>query len=149
MLPGHTKFWPDSYFGLLKKHYRQQDHIDNMADLVKCVCKCGQDVECVPQLYQNWQYYEWNVFLGQWFQPLSAFGRSHTFEFDREHPGVMEIRVMSSVTNSTKIDMLRPGVKVQVPGSSVAIPNPPTDGEIHVLLPEAEDAGADNGKHLQ
>ena len=37
----------------------------------------------------------------------------------------------------------------QVPGSSVAIPNPPTDGEIHVLLPEAEDAGADNGKHLQ
>ena len=95
MLPGHTKFWPDSYFGLLKKHYRRQDHIDNMADLVKCVCKCGQDVECVPQLYQNWQYYEWNVFLGQWFQPLSAFGRSHTFEFDREHPGVMEIRVMS------------------------------------------------------
>ena len=53
MLPGHTKFWPDSYFGLLKKHYRRQDHIDNMADLVKCVCKCGQDVECVPQLYQN------------------------------------------------------------------------------------------------
>ena len=112
MLPGHTKFRPDSYFGLFKTHYRQQDHIDNMADLVKCVCKCGQDVECVPQLYQNWQYYEWNAFLGQWFQPLSAFGRSHTFEFDREHPGVMEIRVMSSVTNSTKIDMLRPGVKV-------------------------------------
>ena len=112
MLPGHTKFWPDSYFGLFKTHYRRQDHIDNMADLVKCVCKCGQDVECVPQLYQNWQYYEWNVFLGQWFQPLSAFGRSHTFEFDREHPGVMEIRVMSSVTNSTKIDMLRSGVKV-------------------------------------
>ena len=113
MLPGHTKFRPDSYFGLFKTHYRRQNNIDDMADLVKCVCKSGQDVECVPQLYQNWQYYEWNVFLGQWFQPLSAFGRSHTFEFDREHPGVMEIRVMPSDTNPTKIYMLRPGVKVE------------------------------------
>ena len=36
MLPGHTKFRPDSYFGLFKKHYRRQDHVDNMADLADC-----------------------------------------------------------------------------------------------------------------
>ena len=212
MLPGHTKFRPDSYFGLFKKHYQRQDHIDDMADLVKCVCKSGQDVECVPQLYQNWLFYDWNVFLGQWFEPLSAFGRSHTFEFDREHPGVMEMRAMPSDTNPTKVNMLRTGVKVEdirnafqhqllppvikpkglslqrsqylfekvreyvhdptkrdnvcprpqgiteassaggtslqsgdseLPGSSATIPNTPTDGEVHVLMPE--NSGAGNG----
>ena len=33
MLPGHTKFRPDSYFGLFKKYYRRQDHVDDMDDL--------------------------------------------------------------------------------------------------------------------
>eukprot|EP00731_Ephydatia_muelleri_P027611 Em0019g484a len=50
MLPGHTKFQPDSYFGLFKKHYRRQDHLDDMDDLVDCVRQCGQNITCVPQL---------------------------------------------------------------------------------------------------
>ncbi|KAL5493627.1 hypothetical protein EMCRGX_G014833 [Ephydatia muelleri] len=66
MLPGHTKFRPDSYFGLFKKHYRRQDHVDNMDDLVDCVRQCGQNVTCVPQLCKDWQYYDWNAYLGQW-----------------------------------------------------------------------------------
>ena len=37
MLPGHTKFRPDSYFGLFKKYYRRQDHVDDMDDLADCV----------------------------------------------------------------------------------------------------------------
>ena len=204
MLPGHTKLRPDSYFGLFKKHYRRQDHIDDTADIVECVRKSGQDVECVPQLYQEWEYYDWNTFLGQWFEPLSAFGHSHTFEFDREHPSVLEMRAMPSDTNLTKVNMLRRGVKVEdirnafqshimppvikpkglshqrsqylfdkvreyvhdptkrdnmcpkpqgvtaassaggtsqqsgvseLPGSSAAIPNPPTGGDDHVLMP--------------
>ena len=58
MLPGRTTFRPDSYFGLFKT---TTDHIDDMADLVKCVRKSGQDMECVPQLYQEWEYYDWPV----------------------------------------------------------------------------------------
>ena len=65
MLPGNTKFRPDSYFGLFKRHYRRQDHVNDMADLVDCVQLCGQNVACVPQLYQDWQYYNWNAYLGQ------------------------------------------------------------------------------------
>eukprot|EP00731_Ephydatia_muelleri_P019226 Em0012g51a len=61
MLPGHTKFRPDSYFGLFKKHYRRQDHVDDMDDLVDCVRQCGQNVTCVPQLCKDWQYYDWNI----------------------------------------------------------------------------------------
>ncbi|KAL5502003.1 hypothetical protein EMCRGX_G008691 [Ephydatia muelleri] len=30
-------FDPISYFGLFKKHYRRQDHVDDMADLADCV----------------------------------------------------------------------------------------------------------------
>ena len=67
MLPGNTKFRPDSYFGLFKRHYRRQDHVNDMADLVDCVQLCGQNVACVPQLYQDWQYYNWNAYLGQWW----------------------------------------------------------------------------------
>ena len=113
MLPGHTKFRPDSYFGLFKKYYRRQDHVDDMDDLADCVRQCGQNVTCVPQLYQDWQYHDWNAFLGQWFGPLVGFGRYHTFEFDREHPGVMKMKTLPSDTNPTEVTMLRAGVAIK------------------------------------
>ena len=114
MLPGHTKFRPDSYFGLFKKHYRRQDHVDDMEDLADCVRQCGQNVTCVPQLYQDWEYYDCNAYLGQWFGPLVGFGRCYAFEFDREHPGVMIMKTMPSDTNPIKVTMPRAGVTVQV-----------------------------------
>ena len=113
MLPGHTKFRPDSYFGLFKKYYRRQDHVDDMDDLADCVRQCGQNVTCVPQLYQDWQYHDWNAFLGQWFGPLVGFGRYHTFEFDQGHPGVMKMKTLPSDTNPTEMSMLRAGVAIK------------------------------------
>ena len=99
MLPGHTKFRPDSYFGLFKKHYRRQDHVDNMADLADCIQQCGQNVTCVPQLCKDWKLYDWNAFLGQWFGPLVGLGRCHTFVFDREHPHVTKGKLMPADSN--------------------------------------------------
>ncbi|KAL5457728.1 hypothetical protein EMCRGX_G035018 [Ephydatia muelleri] len=98
MLPGHTKFQPDSYFGLFKKHYRRQDHVDDMDDLVDCVRQCGQNITCVPQLCKDWQYYD---YLGRWFGPLFEFGRCYTFQFDREHLGITIMKTMPSDTNHT------------------------------------------------
>eukprot|EP00731_Ephydatia_muelleri_P017526 Em0010g624a len=89
MLPGHTKFQPDSYFGLFKKHYRRQDHVDDMDDLVDCVRQCGQNVTCVSQLCKDWQYYDWNAYLGQC---------------------IMIRKTMPSDTNHTRVTMLRAGV---------------------------------------
>ena len=37
MLPGHTKFRPDSYFGILKRQYHVQNSINTFDELVKCV----------------------------------------------------------------------------------------------------------------
>ena len=67
----------------------------------------------MPQLYQDWQYYDWNAYLGQWFGPLIGFRRCYTFEFDREHPGVMIMKTMPSDTNPTEVTMLRAGVNLK------------------------------------
>eukprot|EP00731_Ephydatia_muelleri_P000984 Em0001g984a len=112
MLPGHTKFRPNSYFGLFKKYYRRQDHVSDMDDLADCVRQCGQDVTCVPQLYQDWHYYDWNAFLGQWFSPLAGLGHCYTFRFDRKHPGVMKMMTLPSNANPTEVTMLRAGVAI-------------------------------------
>ena len=68
---------------------------------------------CVPQLYQDWKYYDWNAFLGQWFGPLVGFGRYHTFEFDQDHPGVMRMKTLPSDKNPTEVTMLRAGVAIK------------------------------------
>ena len=114
MLPGHTKFCPDSYFGLFK-HYRRQDHVDNMADLVDCVQQCGQNVTCVHQLCKDWQLYDWNAFLGQWFGSLVGLGLCHIFVFDREHPDVMKMKLMpaDSKQDATELNILKSGVTIQ------------------------------------
>ena len=110
MLPGHTKFRPDSYFGLFKKYYQCRYDMDDLAD---CVRQCGQDVTCVPQRYQDWHYYDWNAFLGQWFSPLAGLGRCYTFRFDCKHPGVMKMKTLPSDANPTEVTMLRGGVTIK------------------------------------
>jgi hypothetical protein len=40
MLPGHTKFAPDAYFGLFKSKYYVQDKCDDMNDLVTVANSC-------------------------------------------------------------------------------------------------------------
>ena len=37
MLPGHTKFRPDSYYGIFNRQYNVQNSIDTLDKLVKCV----------------------------------------------------------------------------------------------------------------
>eukprot|EP00731_Ephydatia_muelleri_P003000 Em0001g3000a len=107
------KFRPDSYFGLFKKYYQRQNHVNDMDDLADCVRQCGQDVTCVPQLYQDWHYYDWNAFLGQWFTPLTGLGRCYTFRFDCKHPDVMKMNTLPSDANPTEGTMLRVGVAIK------------------------------------
>ena len=104
------------HLGLFKKYYCRKDHADNMADLTNCVRQCGQNVTCVLQLCKDWQFYDWNAFLGQWFGPLVGFGRYHTFVFDREHPCVVKLKLMptDSDQDATEMSILKTGVTVQL-----------------------------------
>eukprot|EP00731_Ephydatia_muelleri_P037433 Em0469g2a len=101
----------DSYFGIFKKHYRQQDHVDDMSDLVECVKKCGCNVTCVPQQYQNWVYYNWNAFLDQWFVRPAGFSMYHTFIFDKEHPGIVKMKLWPDQV-PRDMSLLKDGVTV-------------------------------------
>eukprot|EP00731_Ephydatia_muelleri_P021837 Em0014g428a len=92
---------------------RSTTNVDDMDDLADCVRQCGQDVTCVPQRYQDWHYYDWNAFLGQWFSPLAGLGRCYTFRFDCKHPGVMKMKTLPSDANPTKVTMLRGGVTIK------------------------------------
>ena len=40
----------------------------------------------MPQLYQQWDYYDWNALLGQWFEPLSALSSPTTLITFSPHP---------------------------------------------------------------
>ena len=61
--------------------------------IADCVRQCGQDVTCVPQLYQDWHYC--------------------TFELDQDHPGVMRMKTLPSETNPTEVTILRAGVAIK------------------------------------
>ena len=100
MLPGHTKFRPDSYFGLFKKYYRRQDHVDDMDDLADLSGSVARTSHVCHSCTRT-GYYDWNTFLGQWFGPLAGLWRYHTFEFHHKHPGVMKMKAMPSDTNPT------------------------------------------------
>jgi len=49
MLTGHTKFAPDSMFGLFKRKYRNSK-VDCLADIENVVCKASPSGMLIPQL---------------------------------------------------------------------------------------------------
>ena len=109
MLPGHTKFRPDSFFGLFKKHYRRQHSVDDMGDLSRCVRDCTHNVTCIPQLYTDWNYYGWNSFFKRWFLPCTGIASYHTFIFDRQHPSIVKVKE-SPTDNEIDVNLFKKGV---------------------------------------
>jgi len=94
MPSGHTKFSPDSYFGLFKIRYRNST-IDCLEDLITCsqnTCKKGT---VVPQVYGQhlgykepiYQYRNWGHYLEKYFKPIEGIAKYHYFTFDKDKPG--------------------------------------------------------------
>ena len=73
--------------------------------------KCGCNVTCVPQQYQNWVYYNWNAFLDQWFVRPAGFSIYHTFIFDKEHPGIVKMKLWPDQV-PRDMSLLKDGVTV-------------------------------------
>ena len=109
MLPGHTKFRPDSFFGLFKKHYRHQHTVDDMGDLARCVRECTRNVNCIPQLFKDWNYYDWNSFFEQWFLPCTGIASYHTFIFSRQHPSVVKVK-KSPTDDVIEVQLFKNGI---------------------------------------
>ena len=96
MVPGHTKFAPDRYFGLLKIKYRRS-HVDCLHDLINCVAECTINRNTVPQIYgqhfglknNQFEYRDWNKYLSKYFKPLNGLLQYNYFAFDNENPGTI------------------------------------------------------------
>ena len=111
MLPGHTKFRPDSYFGIFKRKYRMQNCIDTLDELVKCVEECGKDVSCIPQLCSDWSFYNWDAYLSKWFIPSVGINKYHIFCFDNHNPGVMMMKNTPD-DEGREMCLLKQGIKI-------------------------------------
>jgi hypothetical protein len=100
MVPRHTKFSPDAYFGLFKIRYRSST-IDCLADLVDCVANTSSSGTVIPQVYGThlgysdpvYEYRDWCSYLERFFKPIDSITRYNYFHFDRRKPGWVELRI--------------------------------------------------------
>jgi len=105
MMPGHTKFEPDGYFGLFKIKYRRST-IDCFQDLADCVVSASPTGYTIPQVYGKhyglshnvFEFREWNSFLSQYFDPIENILKYNYFDFDYEKPGSVFLRVKPTDT---------------------------------------------------
>ncbi|MCP4104021.1 MAG: hypothetical protein GY749_00550, partial [Desulfobacteraceae bacterium] len=99
MIPGHTKFAPDRYFGLFKIKYRRST-IDCLHDLVMCVNNCSSE-QTVAQVYGRhlglkrnaFEYSKWDEYLSSYFKSPDGILKYNCFSFDHEEPGVVRFSV--------------------------------------------------------
>jgi hypothetical protein len=91
MVPGHTKFAPDGFFGLIKLRLRKSD-VDDIDDLVQVVHESTRSMYNLAQpVYNNNErkvnFYQWNNFLSKYLKKLPNISKMHHFTFEKEYPG--------------------------------------------------------------
>ncbi len=75
MIPGHMKFSPDRFFGLIKRKYRRTDvsSLAEIAELVEESTQGGQNRAFVigsEPSSQHFYYYDWTEFLTSYFKRI-------------------------------------------------------------------------------
>ncbi|MCP4112739.1 MAG: hypothetical protein GY749_45630, partial [Desulfobacteraceae bacterium] len=100
MIPGHTKFAPDAYFGLFKIKYRRNT-TDCLRYLALCVENASRNGYTVPQVYgkhyglsyNTFEFREWDLFLCDYFHKIEGILNYNYFDFSRDKPGQVLLRV--------------------------------------------------------
>ena len=99
MLPGHTKFSPDSIFGLYKLCYRK-NKIDSLYEAINCCPKATKKSEIVPHIYGKHMGIEdpkidfrnWKIFFNNHFKEIPTITEISYFRFTAEMPGAVQIK---------------------------------------------------------
>lgn len=73
MLPGHTKFSPDAYFGMFKSKYYVADQCDDVHDLMSIANSCTTGGNVTPVHFGEAPYAETWVWRDWW--SLQCYGR--------------------------------------------------------------------------
>ena len=92
MIPGHTRFGPDWFFGMVKRKYRRTrvSSMEQIAQVVENSTTEGQNKPFIvgkdtPPLI----YYDWHTFFTSFFVSIPQITSYHHFRFDAKHPQVV------------------------------------------------------------
>lgn len=102
MIPGHTKFAPDRFFGLFKKKFRMSN-VDTMQDMARTVQSSTDKAINLPQpivdpvsKQQLVHVYKWSAFLEQFFKPIPHILSYQVFHTSSLNPGTFLLQKHSS-----------------------------------------------------
>ena len=93
LVVGHTKFSPDGYFGLIKRHYRRSQvyTYGQLADVVESSSKNGHNA-CV-RISKNMSspivYRDWSSWLSQYFRVFKGISNYHHFKIEKKNPSII------------------------------------------------------------
>ena len=102
MIPGHTKFAPDRFFGLFKKKFRTS-YVQTMLDMAQVVRSSTDKALNLPQLIvdpvsqqQLVHVYKWSSFLTWYFKPIPHILSYQVFHISSCQPGRVSLQKYSS-----------------------------------------------------
>ena len=112
MIPGHTKFGPDRFFGLIKRKYRRTN-LSSLAEIAKVVetsTAGGQNKAYIignEQLSKPFHYYNWADFLANYYNTLPQITSYYHFRFDKGHHGIVFVRKFANA-EEMEITIIKP-----------------------------------------
>jgi hypothetical protein len=114
MLPGHTKFAPDAYFGMFKSRYYLADKIDDMVDLmdiVRSATKGGhlEPVHFAPNEDPACVWYDWKALSKVYINVQNIKKHHHIYIYGRDHQHMMKARALIGSEWSEDVCLYRNG----------------------------------------
>src|SRR4051812_8043370 len=96
MVPGHTKFSPDGFFGLFKLKLKNSE-VDDLEDLVRVVETSTSRYNCAQTIYDKENkrmvfFFKWSDFLKNYFNQIPGLLQYHHFIFEKENPGIIKVK---------------------------------------------------------
>jgi hypothetical protein len=109
LVVGHTKFSPDGYFGLIKRHYRRSQvyTYEQLAHIIESSTKndhnrCVQTSKSTsPVIYRDW-----TSWLSKYFETLNGITSYHHFVIEKKYPSSILVKKQKD-SEEFRIDITR------------------------------------------
>ena len=99
MIPGHTKFSPDRFFGMIKRKYRRTkvDSLSQLAEVVNSSTIERKNIAYVigHDTTKPFAYFNWTKFLQPHFTVVPHITSYHHFRYSNSSPGSIFVREFS------------------------------------------------------
>ena len=112
MIPGHTKFSPDRFFGMIKRKYRRTklDSLSQIAEVVNNSTSGHRNTAYIigHDTTSPFSYYNWSEFFQAHFTAVPSITSYHPFRFSHTSPGVVFVREFAGSEERT-VTILKSG----------------------------------------